>query len=81
MTAPSHVIDTSVLAYALGDQHPRRRATRQVVQLAADGAIVLHASVEMVQELLHHRIPTLLSDDTDFDVVPGLTRLSPDELA
>lgn len=133
----SYFVDTSVLAHALGDRHPERAPARRVVELAASGAVVLHASVEMVQELLHHRmrrtdheaalrqthaaaelcvlhafdtavlsralelvassaargrdavhaatallhgLPTILSSDPDFDLVPGLTRLSPADL-
>lgn len=133
----SYFVDTSVLAYALGDRHSQRTASRRVVERAASGVIVLHASVEMVQELLHHRmrradrptalrqaraaaelcilhpfdqavlsralelvaatptrgrdavhaatallhgVPTILSSDPDFDVVPGLTRVSPADI-
>lgn len=133
----SYFVDTSVLAYALGDRHPQRAASRHVVERATSGEILLHASVEMVQELLHHRlrrtdrtaalrqaraaadlcilhafdeavlsralelvassptrgrdavhaatallhdVPTMLSSDTDFDTVPGLTRVSPIDL-
>lgn len=56
MTGRHYYVDTAVLAYALGEEHPERSAARQVVADATAGTIVLHASVEMVQELLHHRM-------------------------
>lgn len=137
MNAPDYFVDTSIFAYALGDRHEQRPPSRRVIEQAAAGHIVLHASVELVQELLHHRmrrgdrnsalrqarpaadlcilypfdhtvlsraidlvaasplrgrdavhaatalehgIPKLLSSDTDFDVVPGLGRVPPEDL-
>jgi predicted nucleic acid-binding protein len=56
VTPRAHLVDTSVFAYALGDRHPARAACRRVVELATAGDLELHASVEMVQELLHHRM-------------------------
>lgn len=136
MSAEHYFVDTSVFAYALGGQHAERAPSRAVVEAATAGRLVLHASVEMVQELLHHRmrradrdgalrqaraaaelcivhafdgavlaraldlvsatslrgrdavhaatalqhgLPAMLSADPDFDVVPGLTRISPAE--
>ncbi|WP_163544468.1 type II toxin-antitoxin system VapC family toxin [Occultella kanbiaonis] len=51
-----YLVDTAVFAYALGLPHERRDACRRIVELAAEGEVELHASVEMVQELLHHRM-------------------------
>ena len=56
MSAPAYFVDTAVFAYALGDRHDQRAAAQRVVEEAATGRIVLHASMEMVQELLHHRM-------------------------
>lgn len=56
MTAGTYFVDASVFAYAVGNRHEERPASRRVVEAATAGAIVLHASVEMVQELLHHRM-------------------------
>lgn len=56
MSGPDYFVDTSVFAYALGDRHEQRPASQRVIEEAAAGHIVLHASVEMVQELLHHRM-------------------------
>lgn len=49
-------VDTSVLAYAAGGTHPQREHCRQLVAAAAARRLELHASVEMVQELLFHRM-------------------------
>lgn len=49
-------VDTSVLAYAAGGTHPQREPCRRLVAAAATRSVELHASVEMVQELLFHRV-------------------------
>ncbi|ROS75277.1 type II toxin-antitoxin system VapC family toxin [Cellulomonas sp. PhB143] len=49
-------VDTAVLAYALGGEHAMRGPCRALLEAAARGDVELHASVEMVQELLHHRL-------------------------
>ncbi len=49
-------IDTSVLAHAAGGPHEQRDPCRRIVVAAASGGVELHASVEMVQELLFHRL-------------------------
>ena len=51
-----YLVDTAVFAYALGGPHPQRADCRALVHLAAAGEVRLHASVELVQELLHHRM-------------------------
>lgn len=51
-----YYVDTSVFAYALGGSHPERAGAQRVVEAATTGRIVLHASVQMVQELVHHRM-------------------------
>lgn len=50
------LIDTAVFAYALGGEHRYRSSCRRVLEMARDGEVRLHASVEMVQELLFHRM-------------------------
>lgn len=50
------LVDTAVLAYALGGDHSEREACVQLVAAAGAGDIELHASTEMVQELLFHRM-------------------------
>ena len=51
-----YLVDTAVFAYALGGPHAQQSACRRVVQRAVSGELRLHASVEMVQELLHYRM-------------------------
>lgn len=50
------LVDTAVLAYALGGEHKDRAACQRLVAAAGAGEIELHASVELVQELLFHRM-------------------------
>ncbi|MGC5627698.1 type II toxin-antitoxin system VapC family toxin [Georgenia sp. Z1344] len=56
MTVQRCYVDTSIFAYALGGEHAERAPSRRVVELATAGELELHASVEMLQELLHHRM-------------------------
>lgn len=49
-------LDTAVLAYATGDEHPLRAACRDLLDQASRGEIDLHISVEALQELLFHRL-------------------------
>jgi len=51
-----HLVDTAVFAYALGGPHPQQEHCRTLVHRASAGEVVLHASVELVQEILHHRM-------------------------
>lgn len=53
---PQVYVDTSVLAYAIGGPHPEREACRAVVAAVPRGGVELHASVEVIQELLFHRM-------------------------
>jgi len=50
------LIDSSILAYALGDPGPRREPCRAYLQSVTAGAGRAYASVEALQETLHHRI-------------------------
>lgn len=56
MTRPARLVDTAVFAYALGGDHPLRRPCQAILAAAGDGRLELHASVEMVQELVFHRM-------------------------
>lgn len=56
MTAQPLFVDTAVFAYALGGAHPLREACRSLVADAGRGRVELHASVEMIQELVFHRM-------------------------
>lgn len=49
------VLDTSVLVYAVGGEHPLRGPAQQVVEAVADGRCRATTTVEVVQELTHAR--------------------------
>ncbi|WP_447924479.1 type II toxin-antitoxin system VapC family toxin [Georgenia muralis] len=48
-------LDTSVLLLAVGGDHPERSTCRDIVTAIHAGQIDAHASVEAVQEYVHHR--------------------------
>lgn len=50
------LVDTSIFAYALGGEHPAREPCREFLASAAREGVELHASVEMIQELVVHRM-------------------------
>jgi predicted nucleic acid-binding protein len=56
MTRPTYLVDAAVFAYALGAAHPMKQVCQAVLSAAGAGVIELHASTEMVQELLFHRM-------------------------
>ena len=49
------VLDTTVLVYAKGAEHPLRDPCRQLVAAIAEGALQATTSVEVIQELVHVR--------------------------
>ncbi|MBN9376660.1 MAG: type II toxin-antitoxin system VapC family toxin [Cellulomonas sp.] len=49
-------LDTAVWVYAIGDEYPQRGACRELIAAAQHGDVELHASVELVQELVFHRM-------------------------
>lgn len=49
------LVDTSVLVYAVGDDHELRAPCRELVQLVADGTVSATTTVEAVQEFVHVR--------------------------
>lgn len=49
------VLDTTVLVYAKGAEHPLRGPCRDLVAAIADGGIDATTSVEVIQELVHVR--------------------------
>jgi uncharacterized protein len=56
MSRRAVLVDTAVLAYALGGAHPMKQPCEEIVRAAGAGTLELHASVEMIQELLFHRM-------------------------
>lgn len=49
------VLDTTVLVYAVGDEHPLREPARRLVEAIGDGRVRASTSVEAIQELAHVR--------------------------
>jgi len=49
------LLDTTVLAYAVGTDHPLRRPARDLVAEISQGRIIATTTVEVVQEFCHVR--------------------------
>ncbi len=49
------VLDTTVLVYATGGEHPLREPCRHLIRLLADGELRATTTVEVVQEYVHVR--------------------------
>ncbi|MEP6526086.1 MAG: type II toxin-antitoxin system VapC family toxin [Nocardioidaceae bacterium] len=56
MTRVARYVDTAIMAYAVGGEHPLREPCQRWVLAAGSGDVELHASVEMIQEFLFHRM-------------------------
>ncbi len=49
------LLDTTVLVYAKGSDHPLRSPCRELIAAIADGKIEASTTVEVIQELVHVR--------------------------
>lgn len=49
------VLDTTVLVYAVGVEHPLRDPCRAVISAIGDGSLTATTTVEVIQELTHVR--------------------------
>jgi len=49
------VLDTTVLVYAVGDDHALREPARSLVQAVEEGTVQATTSVEAIQEFVHVR--------------------------
>lgn len=49
------ILDTAVLAYAVGEQHPLRDSCRRILAAHADGRLEATTTVEAIQEFTHIR--------------------------
>jgi uncharacterized protein len=49
------VLDTTVLVYAVGAEHPMREPSRKLVQAIAAGHVDATTTVEVIQEFVHIR--------------------------
>lgn len=56
MTTPVALLDTAVLAYVFGNDHEFKQPCIMVMKAAQESRFRAHASVELVQELLFHRL-------------------------
>jgi predicted nucleic acid-binding protein len=64
------ILDTTVLAYAVGEDHPLREPCRRLLAAHANGTIVATTTVEVLQEFAHIRSSRRTREDA-----VGLTRL------
>jgi uncharacterized protein len=49
------VLDTTVLVYAVGADHPLREPCQQLIRAVADGTVLATTTVEVIQEFTHVR--------------------------
>jgi uncharacterized protein len=49
------VLDTTVLVYAVGEEHPLRDPCRKLVESIANGTILATTTIEVIQEFTHVR--------------------------
>jgi uncharacterized protein len=49
------VLDTTVLVYAVGDEHPLREPCRDLVEAIAEDRVEATTTVEVIQEFVHIR--------------------------
>ena len=64
------ILDTTVLAYAVGDEHPLREPCRRLLAAHANGTIEATTTVEVLQEFAHVRARRRTREDA-----ANLTRL------
>nr|WP_169923355.1 type II toxin-antitoxin system VapC family toxin [Microbacterium agarici] len=50
------LVDSTVLAHALGDRQPHKEACRRYLRHVWSGKGRAYASTEMIQEVVHHRL-------------------------
>ena len=56
MRTDAILLDTTLGVYSLGEDDPRREPSRALLSRAVAGEFRAYASVEMIQELVHHRL-------------------------
>jgi uncharacterized protein len=49
------VVDTTVLVYAVGTDHPFREPCRHLISAIADGTVLATTTIEVIQEFTHVR--------------------------
>jgi len=79
VTAPALLVDSSIIAYALGAESAWKDPCRELLLAIGRGEYDGFASVEMIQELVHHRLRVtgdrLRAVADGRDVAAGLTVL------
>jgi predicted nucleic acid-binding protein len=71
------ILDTTVLAYAVGDQHPLRDPCRRLLAAHAEGRLDATTTVEAIQEFTHIRARRRTRPDAVQVARHYLTALSP----
>jgi predicted nucleic acid-binding protein len=56
-------VDTSVLMYAAGAEHPLRDPCRQIIDAISDRSVDAATSTEVIQEILHRAVAMRRADD------------------
>lgn len=56
MSEDARLVDTAVVAYALGSDGPLKSACQAILHQIERERFRAYASVEMIQELVHHRL-------------------------
>lgn len=56
MTENARLVDSAVVAHALGSDSPMRAACQELLRQTEQDQFRAYASVEMIQELVHHRM-------------------------
>lgn len=56
MKENAYLVDSAVVVYALGADSPWRQSCRRLLVQAGQQHFRAYASVEMIQELVHHRL-------------------------
>lgn len=71
------VLDTTILAYAVGGQHPLRDPCRRLLVAHGDGRVEATTTVEVIQEFVHIRAPRRTRPDAVRIARQYVTALSP----
>jgi predicted nucleic acid-binding protein len=76
------VLDTTVLVYAVGAEHPLRAPSRGLVELVRDGSVLATTTLEVIQEFAHARARRRPRADAaararEFAGIKGLNHLDP----
>ncbi len=71
------VLDTTILIYAVGGEHPLRAPARALIEMIRDGVVRATTTVEVVQEFAHVRARRRTRDDASARARQYAVALSP----